>query len=90
MGKNGKWSIRFGLGPQLMWYDPIIVETKDKTYKLEKGFNSEVPLPRRSIDLTQRASAILAGAFASDLPGRAFSSGNLLLHGPGHVSMQPG
>ena len=33
MGKNGKWSFRFGLGPQYMRYDPIIVKTKDKTYK---------------------------------------------------------
>ena len=33
LGKNGKWSFRFGLGPQYMRYDPIIVKTKDKTYK---------------------------------------------------------
>ena len=33
LGKNGKSSFRFGLGPQFMRYDPIIVKTKDKTYK---------------------------------------------------------
>ena len=33
LGKNDKSSFRFGLGPQFMRYDPIIVKTKDKTYK---------------------------------------------------------
>ena len=33
LGKNSKSSFRFGLGPQFMRYDPIIVKTKDKTYK---------------------------------------------------------
>jgi len=41
LGKNGNMAIRFGWGPSLLYYDPLIIETKDETITkrgFEEGF----------------------------------------------------
>ena len=31
LGKNGGWGIRLGFGPSILYYDPLIIKTKDET-----------------------------------------------------------
>ena len=43
LGKNGNWAIRFGWGPSFMYYDPLIIETKDETIT-KRGFEEGLGL----------------------------------------------
>ena len=41
LGQNGNMAIRFGCGPSLLYYDPLIIETKDETIT-KMGFEEDL------------------------------------------------